>query len=242
MTRSYEPGMNKDFARSGPGAAMPTALFSLASAIVVMVSSYSVPARGATLTFDPPKRIVGNPAADAEPPLVAVAGTNAYLTWHEFPLNSIPGNEQPDIFFSRSTNSGGAFSPRVNLSRTAAVDSSGEQVAASGDNVAVVWVETDPQSFQSEVFVRVSTDRGVSFKPSKKVTGAGNPSIPRVSVSGDNVFVAWQADGQGGNPEHIPHAKLQRGEQFRQRDKHQQQHRDIGIPRSRTEADGSVQQ
>ena len=89
----------------------------------------------------------------------------------------------------------------MNLSKTPAFDLSGEQVAASGNNVAVVWVETDfdPASMQSEIFVRTSTDGGASFKPSKKVTGTGKPNTPRVSVFGANVFVAWQADGQGGN-------------------------------------------
>ena len=82
-----------------------TALFSAAA------SSHLAPAQAADLTFGTPQRIVGNPAADAEPPQVAVGGSKAYLAWHEFPIQSIPGNGSP-TYSSRAAPTAGGRSAR----------------------------------------------------------------------------------------------------------------------------------
>lgn len=197
MARMGKAGLSKGPARSRHRAAASAPLL-LAASAVVAGSALWAPAQAADLVFGAPQRVIGTSQADAEPPQVAVSGNAVYLAWHEFPTSA---DNQPDVYFSRSTNSGGGFSPRVNLSNSAGVDSSGEQVAASGSNVAVVWVETDPMTFLPEIYLRTSTNGGVSFKPRKKVTGTGNPNTPRVSLSGARLLVAWQADGQAGNPD-----------------------------------------
>jgi hypothetical protein len=62
--------------------------------------------------------------------------------------------------------------------------------------VYVVWSEN-----VQEIFFRRSTNRGVSFNSAKKLSIAPNATLPQIAVAGENVFVAWQATGQMGNPD-----------------------------------------
>src|SRR5512142_1892447 len=92
---------------------------------------------------------------DAEPPKVVRSGDHVFIIWHEFP----PGGTQPDIYLSRSTNSGESFESRINLSNSA-VSSSDEDIAMSrsgGDTrVYVVWTEAG----QGVLFRRDRTNNG----------------------------------------------------------------------------------
>ena len=172
---------------AGPGRRVRwTAAWSLAMATVAVLSQIpSKPAQAAT--FGIPKRIVGTAAADAEPPQLSVSGTNAYIVWHEFESSSSQASE---VYFSRSTNSGSSYSSRVNLSNSAGVSSSEEQIFASGTNVFVIYTEDD--GVQKKVYFRRSVNSGASFSARKLLSDANAPSNPRVTASGANVVVAWQ--------------------------------------------------
>ena len=136
---------------------------------------------------------MGTAAADAEPPQLSVSGTNAYIVWHEFELSSSQASE---VYFSRSTDSGSSYSSRVNLSNSAGVSSSEEQIFASGTNVFVIYTEDD--GVQKKVYFRRSVNSGASFSARKLLSDANAPSNPRVTASGANVVVAWQNQGSGG--------------------------------------------
>ena len=72
-------------------------------------------------------------------------------------------------------------------------------VAASGENVYVVWEDDTPGNI--EVFFRMSVDDGGTWQAAKRLTyTTGNSCYPDVAVSGDNVYVVWE-DGTVGNPE-----------------------------------------
>src|SRR3954452_9513591 len=143
-------------------------------------------------TFATPQRIVGTAAADAEPPQLATSGNSVYLVWHEAESSTVT---EPEIWFSRSTNNGGAFAARVNISASAGVYSSEEQIFASGTNLFIVWTEDD--LVQKKVYFRRSTNGGSSFSTKKAMTDIRSPSNPRVTASGTNVVVAWQNEGAG---------------------------------------------
>jgi|tagenome__1003787_1003787.scaffolds.fasta_scaffold20203568_1 hypothetical protein len=149
-----------------------------------------------------PKRIPGTPNADAEPPTVARSGNNLFILWHEFPPGFDPGNAQPDIFLARSKDGGTTFQPRINLSDSRTVFSGGEKIAVSGSRVYVVWVEGD-----AVVFRRDKENDGV-FANRITLSNAATainlvPESLRIVASGNNVFVAWQADAAAGRPPDI---------------------------------------
>jgi hypothetical protein len=175
---------------------MALTLFLLGGTLFAAIPSQQAYAQG--VSFGTPTQIVGTAMQDSEPPSIRRSGKNAYIVWHEFPDQ----DNQPDIYISRSTNSGNTFQQRRNISNTLAIASDQEQIAASENNVYVVWVETDPLVNQPQVVFSRSTNQGASFSsPPKTLSNVGNPTNPRVAASGKTVFVAWQADGQNGNPD-----------------------------------------
>ncbi|MEO9293973.1 MAG: sialidase family protein [Nitrososphaera sp.] len=64
-------------------------------------------------------------------------------------------------------------------------------VAASGDNVYVLWQNNSPDQ---NVYFRRSTDGGVTFDRVINLSNAVPPALgtsPKMAVSGNNVYVAW---------------------------------------------------
>jgi hypothetical protein len=144
-----------------------------------------------TRALTAPKRIPGTPNADAEPPTVARSGKDVFVLWHEFPPGFDPLTAQPDVFLARSKDGGTTFQPRINLSSSPTDDSRGENIAVSGSRVYVVWAEAG-----AVVFRRDKENDGVfanRITLSNATTGS-NPDLLRVVASGNNVFVAWQAE------------------------------------------------
>lgn len=143
-------------------------------------------------TFTPPSAISGTPAQDAEDPQVVRARDNVFVLWHEFPDST---STQPDVFLSRSTNRGGTFLPRINLSDSPAAFSADEDMAVtrSGNNtrVYVVWIEDADVRFR-----RDRTNDGTFSDPVKvnDTFGVNNPTRPQIVASGNNVFMVWQAE------------------------------------------------
>src|SRR3712207_3543698 len=74
-------------------------------------------------------------------PAVDASGNNVYVVWHDDSL--VPGNFE--ILYRRSTNGGANFSGIVNLSNTTG-QSGRPDVAASGNNVYVVWSDNTAQA------------------------------------------------------------------------------------------------
>lgn len=93
------------------------------------------------------------------------------------------------LVFTFTPASGAIFDvQRSNLSNSAGVNSQIPQIAASGNNVYVVWQEGD------DIFYTNSTDGGISFgSPINLSNSPGiNSQQPQISVSGNNVFVVWK--------------------------------------------------
>jgi len=191
MNASLESGLSRQ-PKMANGRATWTAALSIAACTVLAMSQLQ-PKSVQAATFGTPKRIAGTTGADAEPPQLSVSGLNVYIVWHEFESSTSTASE---IYFSRSTNSGGTYSSRVNLSSSAGISSSEEQIFSSGNNVFVVW--TDDDLVQKKVYFRRSTDGGATFAAKKVMTDIRAPSNPRVTASGTNVIVAWQNEGSGG--------------------------------------------
>lgn len=79
-------------------------------------------------------------------------------------------------------------------------ESSNPQLAVSGNNVYVVWIDSTKDTpltlyYDRNVFFAASSDNGATF--GQVVNLSGNASLtsnPRIAASGENVYVAWTND------------------------------------------------
>ncbi|MGH4008658.1 MAG: hypothetical protein ACRDTH_10985 [Pseudonocardiaceae bacterium] len=124
-------------------------------------------------TFGSPKTILGTAQKDAEASHIAAAGRNFYIIWYE-PADPTLRNQIHEVYFSRSTDRGSAFSPRVNLSNSPGRISDGEVIAVRGANIYVARVEEDPV-VNNKILFRRSTNNVTVLESVKTLSGAGNP-------------------------------------------------------------------
>ena len=113
------------------------------------------------------------------------------MVWEDF----TPGNF--DILYRRSLNGGTTF-PNIikNLSDNAG-GSQSPAIAASGNNVHVVWHDNTLGNF--DILYRKSLDGGTTFPNIIKnlSSNLGSSFNPAITVSGNNVHVVWADDTPG---------------------------------------------
>jgi hypothetical protein len=130
---------------------------------------------------------LSNTAGSSREPAVAVSGNNVYVVWRE--RDSTSGNQE--ILYRRSTNGGANFSGAVNLSNSTGL-SQLPAIAASGNNVYVVWQDDSLVPGTSDILYKKSTNGGASFGDTKNLSNnAGNSGSPAIAASGNNVYVVW---------------------------------------------------
>jgi len=135
-------------------------------------------------TFEPAMLV--SAAVPDQRPRLAVDGNTVAIVSHQ----GGPGGGP--ISFRVSTDAGATFGPFVNLSEALAQPNGTDpQVAVRGSNVHVVWHETAIGGLD-DILYRRSTDGGVNFTPIQNLSNSGVAGAnPKVSVSGDNVYVIW---------------------------------------------------
>ena len=86
-------------------------------------------------------------------------------------------------------------------------------IAASGNNVHVVWDDNTPGN--SDILYRRSLDNGITFPNIiKNLSGNAGASInPAIAVSGNNVHVVWH-DNTPGNFDILYRRSLDGGDTF----------------------------
>ncbi len=122
-------------------------------------------------------------------PKIAVSGSNVYVGWTESIV--VDRGEQYgqqrfiwepyEIFFTVSNDNGATFSPVVNLSNSKTTESYVGGIAASGDNVYVVWGEEGVGNL-----LLVSKDDGATFETPVNLDIGYNPEI---AADANNVYV-----------------------------------------------------
>jgi hypothetical protein len=131
-------------------------------------------------------------------PQIAVSGNNVYVVWNEGTLQG-----PFDVFFRRSTDSGENFDAIINLSHNSR-DSCCPSIATSGKLVHVVWDDdTPPGSNDFFTLYSRSTNTGSSFsEPRSLIMPPIDEALDaKVGASGDYVFVVWNGDTPGGDPD-----------------------------------------
>ena len=129
-----------------------------------------------------------NPGASLFP-AIAVSGQNVYVVWDDESFGAT------EILYVRSADGGRTFSEPLNLSNDPG-DSRNVAIAASNSNVYVAWEDNTPGNF--EVFYSVSRDSGQSFSTPRNLSQTpGDSILPKIAVSGPNVYVIWQDESGG---------------------------------------------
>jgi len=140
-----------------------------------------------------PVNLSNNAVEDASPQL-AESGGNLIVAWIED--SGVVG----EIFYTLSSDDGASFGTPVNLSNTTLGFSRQPRMATSGTNIVVVW--NDDEVGNEEIYFSQSTDSGLTFNgsldpnvpgpPINLSNNAGLSQIPKIAMSGSNLFVVWQ--------------------------------------------------
>jgi hypothetical protein len=119
-------------------------------------------------------------------PQLSVVGENVYVVWQDKVSRS---NE---IFLRESNDGGNKFSGIKNLSRNNTGDSIAPRIVSSGNNVFVVWTDTEPG--KAQIFARASTDNAAKFGGIKNVSwSSGSSYDPQIAVGGNgSLYVLWE--------------------------------------------------
>lgn len=120
-------------------------------------------------------------------PQIAVSGNNVYVVWYDAMLGNY------EVLLARSTDGGGSFDSPVNVNNNGGTRAHA-QIALSGKNVYVVWLENVGDSTRQvdNVFFARSTDDGTTFsQPVNISNNKGVGLVPKLAVSGHNVYVVW---------------------------------------------------
>ena len=113
-------------------------------------------------------------------------GSSVFLVWGDRPS----ADESPEIFFTKSANSGSKFGGIKNLSNNEG-DSSNPQIDVLGSNVYVAWEDNSPGNL--DILFKSSWDYGAHFGKVKKLSNNEGISInPKISSSGTAVRIVWQ--------------------------------------------------
>lgn len=127
-----------------------------------------------------------------------------YVVWQENPPPSVSGidnSKNYDIFMKKSIDGGLTFGKEINLSNNPGF-SEHPQIATSGDNVYVVWIDNSPSADSSSeaaaknkkiVFTK-SADNGNTFGETITLSNvpAADSLNQEIAAAGNNVYVVWQ--------------------------------------------------
>ena len=150
-------------------------------------------------SFGAPVRLDSAGGAAIGPELASSGTDDVVGVWADFR----GGTNYREIYSRFSTNRGGTFAGNVKVNaagETATRDSFGVDIAASGNNVYVVY-EAFQTNRRRQVYFSRSTDNGASWStPVQLSTPMGTTFVaatPRVAASGNRVYVVWRDNRSG---------------------------------------------
>jgi uncharacterized protein involved in tolerance to divalent cations len=154
-----------------------------------------------SLRFSKPVNLTNN-LRDSVYAQVASQGDNVYMVWQEnppFPISETTNSVNYDIFMKKSIDGGLTFGKEINLSNNPGF-SEHPQIAASGKNVYIVWIDNSPSIGSSEatenkkILFRKSIDGGNTFRKTVILSDIPNADSfnQEIAAAGNNVYIVWQ--------------------------------------------------
>ncbi len=130
-------------------------------------------------------RISNNPGYSGDPCL-AVSGSEVHVVW----ANRIESQDGYEIMYKRSGDGGLTWGAETRLTNDP-FDSEYPVVAASGQNVYVVWKE-NRDAWVPALYYKCSTDGGLTWTADTRLTyETSGKQFPAVAAAGQYVYVAW---------------------------------------------------
>jgi hypothetical protein len=170
------------------------------------------------LTFGKEINLSNNPGF-SEHPQIAASDNNVYIVWIDNSPIGASDAENKKILLRKSVDNGDTFDEASILSNNHSVDSINQEIAATGNNVYVVWQDTplveaedvditsggdnvgpynnaynnsniNHEKYSSIMFTS-SENSAESFIKPKGLSGDAYKSYPKVGAHGDSVYVIW---------------------------------------------------
>jgi hypothetical protein len=186
-------------------------------------------------SFKNTKIITNNSGGIAEsyPKVAASENNNVYIAWNigmppvtvkESSSNYISNNnnnyngnnnwadQKQGIFFTKSSDSGDNFNKIVKLNNNA-THVGESQIAASGNQVYIVWSGNSDNLIPNDLFFIKSVDNGNSFAQESSLSKKSSLNA-ELAVNGDNVYVVWQDFLRSNNQEILIKKSIDRGDVF----------------------------
>jgi hypothetical protein len=151
------------------------------------------------LRFSEPTNLTNN-VRDSVYAQVASRGNNVYIVWQENQPSRVNDNSvNYDIFARKSVDGGLTFGKIINLSNNTGF-SEHPQIAASGDNVYVAWIDNSPSTDRSQatenkkILFRKSMDEGNTFGETIILNDIQDVDSynQELAAAGNNVYAVWQ--------------------------------------------------
>jgi BNR repeat protein len=151
---------------------------------------------------------LGNSSAGSFSPQIATSGNDTYIVWStKGPVNRV-------INIDKISNSTSPPSAPFNISNNNA-NSTNPEVAVSGDNVYLVWRDTNGTNVSSgNIFFSSSSDRGKTYHKPINLSNSGNSTNPEVVAEGNNLYVVWANSQSSGNGEIFLSSSRDKGKSF----------------------------
>jgi hypothetical protein len=128
------------------------------------------------------------------PAVAAGPSNNIHVVWTDY----APGNYE--VYYKKSADGGATWSASQRLTWTAGDNQSPSLAVAPSGHIYAAWCDMTPGNF--EVYYKKSTDQGVTWSASKRLTwnSGESPSASILADGSGNLHVVW-SDGTPGNSE-----------------------------------------
>lgn len=135
-------------------------------------------------TWKAARRLTHTPGV-SQRPAIAVDGSNVYVVWED----DTPGNF--DIYLKKSIDGGVTWQSAKRIS-SLKTNANNPRIAAKGSILYAVWQEEMPGGEGEEIYLKKSSDGGVTWQTAKNLSNnPGTSWLPVITVNGSKVYVVW---------------------------------------------------